>query len=104
MVQIISDRDPKFTTASGELTRYSLACGYVEKFALANCRAWVELSLDGCLHVRLWDSAGDKVGHWTGSDMKTARKIFSRGKAIVRRLAAGDSVLAAGRLEDNDAS
>jgi hypothetical protein len=76
---------PQFKTKSGRLTRYSLACGYLEQkefgqFENGNDWATVKLEMDGsCLQVNTYIR---KEGHprWAQGfpeSMKELRRMYS---------------------------
>ena len=72
---------PKFRNKSGSLTPYAFACGYIE-----TSPEGVELSKDGCWHVKFCD---EKTGLrlWeTASLLSEARRIFRSMRSKVKSL------------------
>jgi len=48
----------KFKNKDGSLTLYSLACGYLQQKKLHDDTIIVELSLDGCFHIKVYKDCG----------------------------------------------
>ena len=72
---------PKFYNADGSLTRYGLACGYIERVVKGNnsLELWLE---HNCYHVRQHNSISGRV-FWDvfDSDQLTqARKRYNQAK------------------------
>lgn len=94
----------KFTNKNGSLTRYSFACGYIERVAWdedGNCidigdvpytDNYSQLSLANG-EISLWDikaSVGNCRTTWLQrTGLTNARKCFAKCKAIVKKVAKG---------------
>lgn len=82
-------RGPVFTNASGRLTPYALACGYVEKrflkgFADATVTLWSEGGPG--FQVRAHDSATGARLFWETADtLGKARAIFDRAEHLIAK-------------------
>lgn len=75
-------RNPKFYTAAGRLTRYSLACGYQEMgFSEKDgVRKTVRLFMDGSvIHVTAYQCKDGipSMEEFCTQNMVTARRVFS---------------------------
>jgi len=73
-------KEPKFYTKTGKLTRYSLACGYVEKTEIngQSLTLWMEYNT---LHVRQHCHNHNKRIFWESFDSLTdARKFYNDKK------------------------
>ena len=81
-------KNPKFYNKNGDLSVYSFACGYIQKFNHEN--GVVELHKDGCWHIKLYDSSGDRI-EWLAYDSLTiARKQFNLFKTLIKSGATKD--------------
>jgi hypothetical protein len=65
-----------FYTAKGELTRYSLACGYIQRFETSKgeCTLWME---HGVFHVRQNNSDASRVFWETYNKIGEARRKYN---------------------------
>lgn len=73
---------PRFYNKNGDLSVYSFACGYIQQYKHEN--GIVDLYKEGCWHVKLYDSTGDRL-EWLAYDSLTiSRKQFSLFKTLIK--------------------
>ena len=68
----------RFYLKNGDLSLYSLACGYLQQFSAGE--RMVELSLDGCYHVKTYKEEKEHRSRLTWDCFDTlgeARKVYS---------------------------
>lgn len=72
---------PVFKRKDGKLTRYALACGYIQKVYPRAGLSWCEVTTEGsiCFSVRRFDARGVRT-HWESAGTlteayKLARKL-----------------------------
>jgi hypothetical protein len=71
----------KFKTKAGRVTRYALACGYIEEVTLGAIRLQLWNEGGPMLHVRAHDFAEHKRIFWDSFDTLTAaRQCFDNFK------------------------
>lgn len=74
----------KFYNKDGTLTRYSLACGYIEFYSGAHSADYIRLELDGTYHIK--GSIGCDRRIWEVTDsLTTARKLFAAYKKEIKQ-------------------
>ncbi|MFA5670242.1 MAG: hypothetical protein WC967_13450 [Balneolaceae bacterium] len=79
----------KFKNKDGSLTLYALACGYLQQKKLQDDTIIVELSLDGCFHVKVFDDCGllnrERLS-WDCYDTLTeARKAYKQAIKVYKQ-------------------
>lgn len=68
-----------FHTKAGWLTRYGLACGYIEKRGTDESYIVLEqISSNGTLGVQVSGKWYRGISSYTGPDLKTARRVFRK--------------------------
>jgi len=72
---------PKFRNKSGCLTPYAFACGYIE-----TSPEGVELSKDGCWHIKFYDEKSGLRLWETANLLSEARRIFRAMRSKVKPL------------------
>ena len=81
----------KWNLANGDLSEYSLGCGYVQKYEKTNFDGCVEMYHDAIYHVRLIDrenfSGREAVVVWESFERLTdARKRYAELKKVFEQL------------------
>lgn len=76
---------PEFKRADGTLSRYALACGYIQKFYAKRGLATAEVTAESstCYSVRRFDANGRRT-HWE------TEPTLRRAYALARKLAKGN--------------
>ena len=77
-------RDPKFYNKTGQLTRYSLACGYIEMYESNSQRVtlWLE---HNTLHVLATDFLRGRLFWQSPATLTEARRLYSRTRTSIKR-------------------
>ena len=75
-------KHPKFYTKYGWLSKYALACGYIEWYNFDD--GWVNLELNGCYHVKQYGI--DDHAYWeTFRTWYEARNYFVKLIKLTKR-------------------
>lgn len=72
--------EQKFYNKNGTLTRYGLACGYVEKRVSAKTKNWKQLYMEHSSFHVMAGNVGEKWSIWevfSGDELSKARKLFN---------------------------
>ena len=76
---------PVFKRKDGKLTRYALACGYIQKIYPRSGLSWCEVTMESsiCFSVRRFNATG-VMTHWESDGTlteayKRARKLAKQG-------------------------
>lgn len=77
-------RDPQFYNKAGQLTRYSLACGYIEAYESDSQRVtlWLE---HNAWHVRAHDYLRGRLFWQSPATLTEARRLYSRTRTTIKR-------------------
>ena len=77
-------RNPKFYTKNGQLTRYGLACGYIERHESNSQRVtlWLE---HNAWHVLAHDFLHGRLFWESHPTLTEARRLFSKTRTAMKR-------------------